>query len=79
MDLLKAMPSQEICERLIERYAVFEDLVSQKPTIKIAHQSWWETYGVCLSEPRDLDKLSVVSEELCRNAWSLLETELPKN
>ena len=79
MDLLKAMPSQEICERLIERYAVFEDLVSHKPTIKIAHQSWWETHGVCLSEPRDLDKLSVVSEELCRNAWSLLETELPNN
>ncbi|KAK3166840.1 hypothetical protein OEA41_009965 [Lepraria neglecta] len=79
MDLLKAMPGQEICERLIERYAVFEDLVSHKPTIKIAHQSWWETYGIYLSEPRDLEKLSVVSEELCRNAWSLLETELPKN
>ena len=53
--------------------------MTHKSPIKIAHQSWWETYGVYLSESRDLDKLSVISEELCRNAWSLLKTELPKN
>ena len=79
MDILKEMPSRQVCERLIERYAVFEDIVSHKPTINVAHQSWWETYGDYLSVPRKSDKLSVVSEELCRNAWSLLETELPKN
>lgn len=78
-DILKAMPSQEKCTRLVERYGVFEDIVSHKPSIKIVHQSWWDTYGSCLKEPRDAAHLFAVSEELCRNAWSFLGTELPRN
>ena len=78
-DILKAMPNQDICTRLVERYGVFEDLVSHKPIIKIVHQSWWDTYGSYLEEPQDEAQLLSVSEELCRNAWSFLGTELPRN
>jgi len=79
INILNALPSQEICERLIERYDVFEDIVSHKATIKITHRSFWDTYGPYLTEPKDPAKLSIVSEEMCRNAWSMLDTELPKN
>ena len=78
-DILKAMPNRDICTRLIERYGVFEDLVSHKPNIKIIHRSWWDTYGSYLEEPQDEAQLFFVSEELCRNAWSFLGIELPRN
>ena len=78
-DILKAMPSQDICVRLIERYKVFENIVLDEPIIKNAHQSWWDTYGFQLKEPRDATQLFAVSEQLCRNAWSFLGTELPRN
>lgn len=78
-DILKAMPSQDICARLIERYEVFENIVLDKPIIMNAHQSWWDTYGFQLKEPRDAKQLFAVSEQLCRNAWSFLGTELPRN
>ena len=79
VDILRAMPSQDICTRLVERYKVFDDIVSHRPTIKIAHQSWWDTYGSYLKEPQDATQLFAVSEELCRNAWSFLGAELPRN
>lgn len=79
INILNALPSQEIYERLIERYDVFEDIVSHKPTIKITHRSFWDTYKPYLTEPKDPAKLSIVSEEMCRNVWSMLDTELPKN
>ena len=79
VDILRAMPSQDICTRLVERYGVFEDIVSHKPTMKIVHQSWWDTYGPYLKEPQDAAQLFAVSEELCRNAWSFLGAELPRS
>ena len=78
-DILKAMPSQDICTRLVERYEVFENIVLYKPMIKVAHQSWWDTYGSYLKEPQDAAQLFAVSEQLCRNAWSYLGIELPRN
>ena len=78
-DIFKAMPSQDICTRLVERYEVFENIVLYKPMIKIAHQSWWDTYGSYLKEPQDAAQLFAVSEQLCRNAWSYLGIELPRN
>lgn len=77
--ILNAFPSQDICERLIERYDVFDDIVSHKPSIKVNHKSFWDTYGRHLVEPRDPAKLSIVSKEMCRNAWSMLGAELPKD
>ena len=78
VDILNAIPSQKICEQLLDRYPVLGDVVSHAPTIRFAHQSFWSTYGSALKEPRDPAMLSVVSEELCRNAWSLLGANPPK-
>lgn len=79
MFILNGLPSQEICVKLMDRYPVFEDIVSHGPTIKYALQSLWDTFGSHFKDPEKPAKLAVVSEQLCRNAWSLLGTELPKN
>lgn len=78
-NILNALPSRDICERLIKRYDVFYDIVSHKPSIKVNYKSFWDTYGQCLAEPKDPAKLSIVSGEMCRNAWSMLGGELPKS
>jgi len=79
MFILNSFPSQQISTMLLDRYTVFDDITSHIPTIKQAHRSLWDTWGTYLQEPREASKLAIASEKLCRNGWSLLGTEPPKN
>jgi len=79
IQILNALPQLYICERLIERYDVFEHIVSHKPSIRINHKSFWDTYGQYPPKPKDPANLSIPPGEMCRNAWFILGGELPKN
>lgn len=79
MNILNTLPSQDTCERLFDRYVVFDDLISHRPTLVFAHKSLWDTYGQYLIVPKDPGKLSFVSEKLCRNAFCLPGDDVPQN
>lgn len=79
MNILNALPSQDVCDRLLDRYVVFEDLVTHKPTLTFAHKSLRDTYGPYLTAPKDPKKLSFVSEKMCRNAFCLPGDSPTKN
>lgn len=79
MNILNALPCQDVCERLLDRYVAFEDLVSHKSTLKSAHKSLWDTYGRYLQSPKIPGKLSFVSEIFCRIAFCLPGDDTPKN
>lgn len=79
MNILNALPSQDLCERLLGHYFVFDDTVSHKPTIIFAHKSLSGIYGTYLMKPRGPAKLSLVSEKLCRNAFCQSGNDTHKN
>jgi hypothetical protein len=77
--ILNALLSQGICERLIERYDVFQDIVLHKPSIRFNHKSFRDAYRQYLPEPKDPANLSIPSEEMRRNSWSIMGGGIPKN
>ncbi|KAF6238059.1 hypothetical protein HO173_003693 [Letharia columbiana] len=79
LNILNALPSQDVCDRLLDRYVVFEDLITHKPTLTFAHKSLRDTYGPYLTAPKDPKKPSFVSEKMCRNAFCLPGDSPTKN
>ena len=79
MTILNILPSQDVCESLLDRFVVFEDLVSHKPILKFTHKSLCDTYVPYLTAPKDPGKLLFVSGKFCRNALCLPGDHTPKN
>ncbi|KAL9076969.1 MAG: hypothetical protein Q9161_000602 [Pseudevernia consocians] len=78
MTILNILPSQDVWESLLDRFVVFEDLVSHKPTVESTYKSLCDTYGPYLTAPKDPGKLLFVSGKFCRNALCLSGDHTPK-
>ena len=66
--VLAIFPSQQICERFMDRFfSTFDVQLLHEPSMRFCLSSLWSTYGKFLAEPRDPVLLAQMSEEILRN------------
>ena len=78
--VLQHFPNKQCSKLLVERFfRAMDDMVMHEPTIKACLDSLWSTYGDCLEEPKNPEKLLAMSEELYMNGREPFDTDFSQS
>ena len=70
MEVLETLPSQKLCETLLNRYFAVYDAPHHEPSLRYCLQSIFSTYSALQKKPTEPSSLFRISEAILRNSFS---------